>query len=105
MNKGYVSNEMFAGRLSAHGQITDLSEGFKLDALLPFSICVVPKSATTDVLLIVDLKLLQDDSSSDFPVPLNDWTPGAILEISANAIDLMSYDVFWACGQTINPAE
>jgi hypothetical protein len=102
MNNNYVSNEMFAGRLSAHGQITDLSEGFKIDAALPFSICVVPKAATTDVLLLVDLKLWMDAGSSDFPVPLNDWTPGAIMEIAPEAIELADYDVYWACGQTVN---
>lgn len=102
MGKGYVSKEMFAGRISSHGQIADLTEGFKLDAALPFSICVVPKLATTDVLLIVDLKLYMDENSSDFPVPLSEWTPGAIIEISPNAIELADYDVYWGCGQTIN---
>lgn len=98
MEKGYVSPEMYATRLGSHGQITDLSSPFKLDPEVPFSICVVPKQATTDILLIVDLKLHQDDESSDFPVPLSDWTPGGIVEIPAEAIDLLSYDVYWACG-------
>jgi hypothetical protein len=93
-----TSYSMFTNRLGSHGEITDLSSNFKLDPQLPFSICVVPKNATTDIILIVDLKLHQDNESSDFPIPLSDWTPGGIIEIPAEAIDLTDYYVYWACG-------
>jgi hypothetical protein len=118
MNKGYVSNEMFAGRLSAHGQITDLSSGFKLDALLPFSIFIIPKSVVSDgvivdeidpesdkeIGLIVNCRTYQNADTKPLPVMFYDWTPGAIMEIAADAIDLDTYYVYWGCGQTINPA-
>jgi len=105
MEKNVVTKEMYAGRLSAHGKITDgqMAAGFKLKSNEPFSICVVPKSATTNTLLIVSLMLNHDDISSDFPVPLNDWTPGLILELASNAIDLEDYDVYWATGYEAKP--
>jgi hypothetical protein len=99
------SNEMFAGRLGSHGEITDLTAAFKLAPELPFSICVVPKQATTDTLLIVSLKLYQDSVASDFPVPLGDWTPGGIIEIPAGSIDLGTYYVYWACGTKAGEAQ
>jgi hypothetical protein len=95
----YFSETMVAGRLNSKGEITDLTSAFKLAGGLPFSICVVPKAATTDTLLIVELKLYHDDAASDFPCPISDWTPGNILEIPAEAIDLLSYNVYWGCGQ------
>lgn len=36
-----------------------------------------------------------------FPVPIGDWTPGAITVISPNGIDLSVYDVYWGAGETI----
>ncbi len=105
MNKGHVSNEMFANRVSCHGKITEaqILNGFKLAEHLPFSICIVPKQATTNVILIVDLKLYHDDNSSDFPCVLNDWTPGAIVELAPESIDLLTYDVYWAAGSYATP--
>jgi len=95
----YFSSQMVAGRINSKGEITDLTSAFKLSNGLPFSICVVPKDPTTDTLLIVELKLYHDDAASDFPCPISDWTPGNILEIPADAIDLLSYNVYWGCGQ------
>jgi hypothetical protein len=105
MEKSSVSQELYAGRLLAHGKITaaQMAAGFKLKSNELFSICVVPKAATTNTLLIVDLKLGHDDVTSDLPCPLSDWTPGFILELAPNAIELGDYDVYWATGIAAKP--
>lgn len=105
MEKRSVSQELYAGRLLAHGKISaaQMEAGFSLKTQEPFSICVVPKEATTSTLILVDLMLLHDDESSDFPCPLGDWTPGAIKKIAPDAINLADYDVYWASGFESQP--
>ncbi len=51
--------------------------------------------------ILIDCKLICDKEPGVFPVPVNDWTPGAITEISPNGIDLTEYDVFWGAGETV----
>jgi hypothetical protein len=106
MRKGYVSPEMFAERVLAHGKIASLTTGFKFTVFIPFSIFVVPKSnVTTGVIsspsnagLLVNCKCFQDDVNSNLPVLFNQWSEAAIIEIAVNAIDLDVYDVYWgAC--------
>lgn len=84
-------------RILTHGQITDLTNGFKLDGQ-PFSIYVRPKSTVTAVDITVSAKCICDTAASAIPVPFNDWTPASIVELSANAISLSSYDVYWGAG-------
>jgi hypothetical protein len=111
MNKGFVSSEMAAGRISSHKKITDLTNGFKLENGTHFTLFIVPKANVTagvigvpdNAGLMVDCKLYQDDDSSDFPVLFNQWTEAAIQEISADAIDLTTYDVYW--GAPVNVQE
>ena len=50
---------------------------------------------------LVRCHLICDKKASDFPVPIGDWTPAAIVKISPNAIDLAAFDVFWGAGETI----
>ncbi len=87
-------------RVLSHGKVTDLSEGFSLDGK-PFSIFVKPKNATMDASVLVTCKCFCDKEASALPVPLNDWTPAAIAEISPNAISLIDYDVYWGGGETV----
>ena len=47
------------------------------------------------------LNAICDKEFSMFPVPIGDWTPGAIAVISPNGIDLSVYDVYWGAGETI----
>ncbi|OQB81393.1 MAG: hypothetical protein BWX87_00658 [Bacteroidetes bacterium ADurb.Bin123] len=123
MKKGYVSDEMYAGRISAHGKIASLANGFEIKpgkSNIPFSIIIIPKnSVEAGVIsrpvedeiednrlgLIVQCTLNQDNLAADLPVMLYEWTPAAIRKISANAINLTLYDVYWGTGQTITPAE
>lgn len=109
-NKGFVSNEMYAGRLSSHNKIGDLTEGFKLSGNTPFSICIIEKgkitglavAAASNEILLVDCRLYQDDNASVFPFPLHRFSEAAIAEISPAAIDLVTYDVYWAAGADVS---
>jgi len=51
--------------------------------------------------LVVKCQLVCDKAFGEFPVPVSDWTPAAIVKISPNAIDLAAFDVFWGAGETI----
>lgn len=105
MGKGFVTPEMFAGRVSAHGQITSLTAAFSLESGQPFALFIIPKSdgryadAST---VLVDCKLYQDDDSADCPFTCNCWDAPAVSEIAINGIDLTDYDVFWGAGADVN---
>ena len=92
---GPESPAMNAGRLGKHGEITSLAAAFSIEGKY-FSICVVPKVASTDVILIAQARLWNDDNASNFPFPINDWTPGIVAEIPAGAINTTNYYIFWA---------
>lgn len=92
---------IYSLRIQSKGKITDLSKGFTLGGI-PFSIYVRPKTVTMETDTIVSCRLLCENSVGDFPVPLKDWTPGSIVSIAPNAIDLESYDVYYGAGETIN---
>lgn len=102
--QGFVSNEMIAGRLLSHGKIESLEQAEVFD--VPVSIMIVSKAKITGALiapdsnqhLLVNLKLYQDDAASLFPCPIGQWTEGSIKEIAATAIELATYDVYWAAG-------
>jgi hypothetical protein len=93
---GPDSQAMTAGRLGTHGEITSLAEAFSLGEGKYFSVCVVPKVASTESILVAAIKLFFDTEASNFPLPINDWTPGIISEIPATAIDTTNYYIFWA---------
>lgn len=107
MSGGNVLSEMFAGRINNHGKIASLTSAFSLSSGLPFSICVVPnadiatgviESDATNLGLIVSCKTFQGESATGLPVYFNTWTPAAIVELPASAINLTTYSVYWgAC--------
>lgn len=82
-------------RIISHGKIADLSQGFNLPGGAPFSIMVCPKRIQAYQVGTVHCKLIGDGSASDLPIVYNDWTPALIQSLSANAIDLSDYDVYW----------
>lgn len=88
-------------RIIAKGSITDLSKGFALKGGVPFSVYVRSKENTMLSDTLLDCRLIGDKGASPFPVPVGDWTPGAITVISPNGIDLSVYDVYWGAGETI----
>ena len=84
-------------RILSHGQITDLSHGYKAD--YPFSIYLRPKEGVEyqdDVL--VRCRCMCDKEMSDLPVAVGDWTTAAIVELAPDAIPLDEYDVYWGAG-------
>ena len=84
-------------RILSHGQITDLSEGYKAD--YPFSVYLRPKEGVEyqdDVL--VRCRCMCDKELSDLPVAVGDWTTAAIVELAPDAIPLDEYDVYWGAG-------
>lgn len=107
MNKGHVSQEMFAGRISAKGKITSLTTGFSLAGNKPFSLFIIPKSTGSYAnanTAIVDCKLYQEAESSDCPFTTNCWDAPAVIEIAINGIDLDEYDVYWGSGMEAEAA-
>ena len=84
-------------RILSHGQITDLSEGYRAD--YPFSVYLRPKEGVEyqdDVL--VKCRCMCDKELSDLPVAVGDWTTAAIVELAPDAIPLDEYDVYWGAG-------
>lgn len=96
-----MNDIMYSLRVLCHGQIKDLSKPFSLQGT-PFSVFLRPKTATMDQSVVAKLRLISDTETSDFPLPVNDWTPGAISEIGAGSIDLTKFDVFYGTGNNIN---
>ncbi len=62
---------MYSLRILSKGQITDLSKGFNLGGV-PFSVFVRPKKAIMETNILLDCKLICDQQSGAFPVPLGD---------------------------------
>lgn len=92
---------MYSLRILSKGQISDLTKGFNLGGV-PFSVFVRPKKPTMETNVLLGCKLICDNGVSNFPVPIGDWTPGAITDIAPAAIDLSEYEVYWGAGETIN---
>lgn len=91
---------MYSLRILSKGKIENLSGGFSLNGV-PFSIYVRPKKVTMEHDTLVNCRLLCDKEVSEFPVPINDWTPAMIAEISPDAISLSDFDVYWGAGEKI----
>lgn len=50
---------------------------------------------------LLNCKLICDNSFSNIPVPVGDWTPAAIVAIAPNAIDLQKCEIYWGAGEII----
>ena len=90
---------MYSLRILSKGKVTDLSNGFALGGV-PFTVFVRPKEVTMETSTLLKCKLICDKEFGMFPVPIGDWTPGAITVISPNGIDLSVYDVYWGAGKS-----
>lgn len=102
MVKGNVTNEMAAGRILSHGKIADLTSGFSLPNLIPFSVFIVPTGVGIEHgTVLVNCALYQDNESSVLPINSGNWCEAGIVEIATNAIDLTSYDVYWGSGYSV----
>ena len=101
MPKGYISEFMGGGRIVSHGQIKDLSQGFKLPNGAPFSIYIRPKYSVSTLDTVLSVRCYQDNDFSDAPVAYNDWSPLVISEIAPNSDILTTNDVYWGSGQCV----
>ena len=99
--KGYISEIMGSGRIVSHGQITDLSNGFRLPNGEAFTIYVRPKSSVSTLDTVLNVKLYQEDGFSPAPVVFNDWSPLVISELAPDSEILKTNDLFWGSGQSI----
>lgn len=98
-----LSEEIKATRILSKGQITDLTGAFSISGE-PFSICVIPANdivdgviaeSTTGIGITVNCTLINENTASDFPVYFNQWTEASIKKISAGAINLTTYTVYY----------
>lgn len=97
--KGYISEQMTAGRVVSHGKISSLTGGFHLPDYLPFSLYIRPKTTGTALDTTLNVKCYQDDAAADAPFAYNDWSPLAIVEIaSGQEIILETADLYWGSG-------
>lgn len=101
MSKGYISEFMNGGRIVAHGQITDLSEGFKLAGGALFSVYARPRNAT-GVDTVLSVRCYQDCEFSEAPIVFNDWSPLAIQEIAPDTEVLENIDLYWGSGEAVS---
>lgn len=96
-----MTHPMYSLRILSKGRILDLSKGFSLGEGVPFSVFVRPIRASMETNILLNCKLICDQESGSFPVPLGDWTPGVIVSISPNAISLEEYEIYWGAGEQI----
>lgn len=99
--KGYISEFVGGGRIVSHGQITDLSEGFKLPGGQLFSVYIRPKYSVSTPDTVLSVNLYQESGFSDAPVAFNDWSPLLIREIAPNPDILTTNDIYWGSGQCV----
>lgn len=99
-----VSETAAASLINFHGQITSLTNGFKLeDPDRPFKIYIRPKVYNAENIdIMVNCKLILDYQSSSMPFNFYQWSPANIIELAANSIDLDAYDVYYGTGVTPN---
>lgn len=98
---GHVTDEMFAGRISKHGQITAV-ETFTLDENIPFSIFLVPIGGTDTTIAgyVMDAKLYQEDTvAAATPYGVNWWNETATTELIVTQDHLDAYDIYWGTGR------
>lgn len=106
MPKGYISEFMGGGRIVAHGQITDLSEGFKLPDGALFTVYARPKDDVEGVDVVINARCYQDEDFSPAPVVFNDWSPLALQELAPNQqAVLQDCDLYWGSGESVRTGE
>lgn len=99
--KGFISEFVGGGRIVSHGQITDLSGGFKLPKGALFTVYVRPKFSVSTLDTVMNVKLYQEDGFSPAPVVFNDWSPLVISELAPDTELLKTNDLYWGSGQGI----
>lgn len=104
--KGYISEQMTAGRVVSHGKITSLTGGFHLPSYLPFSLYIRPKYSVSTLDITLNVRCYQDEEASEAPIAFNDWSPMAIVEIAEGQDSILeTNDLYWGSGYYIEDAE
>lgn len=96
---GPVNHVFEGGRILSHGQVTSLATAFSRPEY--FSIYIRPKIAVTVQDILVEVKCGQEGDFSPAPFLFYQWSPLALKEIKAGALDLASYDIYWGAGASI----
>lgn len=103
--KGYISEVIGGGRIVSHGQVSDLSRGFKLPDGVPFTVYIRPRFSVSTPDTVLSVKLYQEDGFEPAPVAFNDWSPLVISEIAPDTELLKTNDLFWGSGQSVDNGE
>lgn len=98
-SKGYVSPELFAGRIVSKGKIESLPFSLPKGGL--FTVYVRPKEEVQNIDVLINARLYQDNEISPMPVALHFWTQAVIAELGETEGLLGDYDVYWGSGQFI----
>ena len=100
--KGYILETIGGGRIVSHGQITDLSKGFKLPDGVPFTIYVRPKYSVSTVDTVLNVRLYQEEGFWPVPVPFNDWSPCCMGGLAPDTEVRNTKDIYWGSGQAVS---
>ena len=93
-------DEVKSIRILSHGKVEDLKKGFKLEDGRGFhEFLRQQKIHRMDSNVLLTCKLIGDKGASPLPVPIGDWSPAMITEISPGAISLDEYEVYWGSGK------
>lgn len=97
--KGYISEQMYAGRILSHGKITSLASGFALRGGKPFTLFINPKKDAQTLAATLNVKCSQDDDFAEAPFACGDWSPLALAEIAPGQESILDEnDLYWGCG-------
>lgn len=100
----YVSEYLNGGRIVAHGEITDLTGGFTLEGVVPFSLFVLKKDPSAEDSCLIDVKCYCDDEHSVCPFNAGEWSACSVDSIDASSSPILStYRLFWGAGCEAKP--
>lgn len=85
-------------RVLKHSQLTSLSTDFD-NGGNPYTIFIRPKNSSYDTSVILNVQLLEDDTASNLPFLVNQWSPCIIQKIIANTTILTNYDIYVGAGR------
>lgn len=81
-------------RITTNKQLTDLSSDFDNNGKA-FTVYVKPTGSSYDESILLDVKLFNDDTNSNCPFTVNEWSPYIITKIMAsNSSILSSYNIY-----------
>ena len=94
MEYGFFTESMFSSRITKHGRITTLISDFTFTDGMPFSIFIVP-TVDNDDIVTLSAKLYKDETSSNMPFRVKEWSPAMITKLDANPSILTGNTIYW----------